>query len=179
MINLLPELQKKEWQREYKLRVVVVSLVLFCALVAIAIVLLLPSFGLALYKSKVADTVFSTVTDTSVELKERKEVEETFKNLDRSMKVLAGSEQKVQPTDLFSLIVARKAQGIRLTALNFTEGEKQITLGIAGVAATRQNLQSFITELQKETSLGTVDVPVSNFAKDTNIAFSFEIVKKP
>ena len=67
-----------------------------------------------------------------------------------------------------------KGAGISITNLFYTKEN----LSITGIAESRETLLDFRRELEQKAYTETVDLPISNFAKDTNIPFSMNVAFK-
>ena len=170
MFNLLLTDDKKVIYREYYLRLFsVVFLVIFCIMVA-ASVFLLPSYiWLRITETDVAQ---KNVTLPGVE--QDKQLVATLTALKAKVDGLRTAES-VSLRDMIEGVIAARGSGIRIEAMDYSVVDNKIVIRIAGVSSTRERLVAFSKTLGKDPLFSTVDVPVSNFVKDSNIEFSFDI----
>jgi hypothetical protein len=78
------------------------------------------------------------------------------------------------PLSYIGIVKTHQISGIRLVGYEILNPEKR-TLQIRGVATTRQILQQFISALQEDARIATVDSPVTNFVKSTESEFTMTI----
>lgn len=178
MINLLPDNNKKAIHAEYKLRLHIVWLTFIVIVLGGSIILLVPSYFLSLYKSKAAE--FRVITKPSeAQAADRVALEAKMRDTKLTIRALGGAKATTKPSSSITLITKNKPTTISITEIIYsvTEENKSVTT-VRGLAKTRQALLDFTTALRKETGVEKVDLPVSNFAKDTNIPFSFEVTAK-
>jgi hypothetical protein len=177
MINLLPEKEKALLHKEYRLRVVVMYLGVIAALCITAVVLLIPSYILSLYRRKAVETAPVQLTPESQ--KEKAALLSQIEKGKDAIKILKPEASSKLPTELISLIIKNKSSDITINSIGYTYTKPQTFLiKISGVAKTRQSLIAFKTSLEKEEGIAQIVLPVSNLAKDANISFSFEITNK-
>ncbi len=171
MFNLLPKTEKETIRREYHIRLAVVSLWLLFAVGIISSALLLPSFLLSLEKERTAQQHFDALAK-SVERKSAADSDAVLKGAKSRLALMSREAPKVFLHELLMLIVSIKTDRISLTNFSFTEpveGKREIA--IAGVGKDRSALLSFVKALERTGLFEKVEVPISNFAKDTDIDF--------
>lgn len=175
MINLLPDIDKKAIEHEYKLRRRAVILTAGIMLSVATIIFMTPSYVLSLYKGKSTNTEVAKAAaiDQAEELKSKAEIT-TSKAL---IKVLQPQVQGILPTTVISYLVKNKTAQNTITDFAYTRSADTGTISIIvhGVAKTRQNLSKFLEAMRHEQGITSADVPVSDFAKDTNIAYTMTI----
>lgn len=176
MINLLPENEKKNLDREYTFRLAAVSLGAVIGLSIIAIIVLLPVYVLAVYKGKVA-----TIVDAPKN-QEATQAQEAFKKqIDDAkilMRVLRPEEAGTLPSMVIEVLSKHKTSQNTVSDVSYRRDANGTTVVVRGVARTRDSLSRFTDALTQEPLIANVDVPVSNFAKDANIVYTFTILLK-
>ncbi len=77
--------------------------------------------------------------------------------------------------DLFNKILEKKSANIRLTGILFgaVSDKRQIVLN--GIAKDREALLEFAQSIGREKAFSDISLPVSNFAKNKDIEFSFSV----
>ncbi|MES2436387.1 MAG: hypothetical protein V4519_00055 [Patescibacteria group bacterium] len=178
MINLLPEQEKKLARDEYRLRVIAVVLCSVLITIGIGVVLLIPSYGLAMYKSRVAQNEAQSLIDTTREVAERAELTKELNTVSSTMSALSGNQTGSNPSSIVALLIKHKTADNKITGFGYEKREGAFVIHVRGIAKTRQSLQSFAAAVRKEKGIDDVVVPVSNFAKDTDIEFTFDVLGK-
>jgi hypothetical protein len=71
--------------------------------------------------------------------------------------------------------------GIALSGFLYlpANGKKPGTLSISGSSATRDTLRGYQTAIQSAPFVKSADLPVSAYAKDTDIAFTITVILAP
>lgn len=178
-MNLLPQKEKIENQWNYFCRF---SAGLVGALLASLLVgcgLLLPSY--ILIKAKQAE-----LRTNLVSLKNFREAgggEEIYKILETAEKRVdfLSSKSALSLTTAVKKISQRKPVGVRIDGLSYRPQESNqvwsAVITLTGIAASREAVVAFVKALQAEPSFTSINVPVSNFAKDRNIEFSLTLIQ--
>jgi hypothetical protein len=177
MINLLPDNEKANVAREYKLRRLAVFLICLIIIGVLTVIFLAPSYVLSIYKGR---TMVVKVNQPSLDDIAR---QKNFQNQINSAKVYLGiltpSPDKMYPSDIIELLINDKTNANSITNINYTRPDANtILVQVSGISASRQSLSSYTEALAKKPGIIKVDVPVANFIQDTNIAFSFTITAK-
>ncbi len=176
MINLLPDQEKNIIRKEYRLRVIAVILVGILITAILTIVFLLPSYILVLYKNKVAEQFVNKTPTTEVD---EEDFVATLRKAKISAQVLRPGPAVLTMTRVIEIINTTKTSNISITSMTYNKGaDTPPTIDIIGKAKTRQSLVNFTQSLQKSQPIASVDLPVSSFAKDTDIPFSIAIKTK-
>lgn len=178
-MNLLPQKEKMENQREYFYRF---STVLAGALAVSLLIgggLLLPSYFLGRAK----------LTELKINLASLKNPRDG-NDSEMVSKILETAAQRVdfllaQPnlslTAAAEKITNKKPTGVQINGLSYHPQEAALSwsaaIALTGIANSREMLVAFVKALQTESIFTDINVPVSNFAKDRNIEFSLTIIQ--
>jgi hypothetical protein len=178
MINLLPHDEKKVIDREYRIRRAIVLLGGLIGCVCAALALLGVSLVLAWFKSN--DSLAEIEAIKKDTAKEDAAVTLQLNTAREYVSILQqGTSTPIMLSEAVGYIVAQKSSGIAVSAVSYTlQGENTVSLSVQGLARNRKALSDFTEGLRKERGVVSLDVPVSNFAKDSNISFSFTMVAK-
>lgn len=183
-MNLLPEQEKKIIQKEYALRRVVVWCGLVVGVLTISLILLVPSYVLSRLK---ASDVQSEL-DTS-----KRTLESQLLPADVTKAVASAAHDAdalkpfADPLSAYNIIriFETKPASIRIYQINFSNlGTDQAgaalkpSLEVYGKAVDRESLTSFGKSLEQRSEFASVDIPVSNFVRETNIDFTMTITLK-
>jgi Tfp pilus assembly protein PilN len=178
MINLLPDNEKKNVNDQYRLRRLVLWLLGVLAIFIMIIVLMVPLYIIARYKSSAAvaaGQIPALAMVTSEEAALQREVE----NSKLLLEILKPDTTTIVPSDIIPVLIKDQTDQNAITSIIFSiEPQSTSTIQVRGIAKTRESLSAFTKALEKEPFITKVDVPVSNFAKDANIEFSFTITAK-
>lgn len=172
MFNLLPKTKKEIIRREYRVRLAVVYLWLLFAALVISSLLLLPSLFLSSANERAAQLRFDTLLK-SLESGNAADIDAILIDTKSQLALLESRNPKVFLYELLMLIASAQTDRLSLTGLSFgapTEGKRDID--IAGIAQNRSVLLSFAQTLEQTGLFEKVEVPISNFAKDTDINFN-------
>jgi len=180
LTNLLPLERQRALSREYFLRLGVVVIVLITVLIIVAGLLLLPTY-LYLTKSAVTKQVHLTNVESILSSSNEAELSVRLTALSRDAAILSALEDTPSASAILRSALAVPRVGITVTSLAYTPAEKGTpgTLGISGVAATRDALRAYQLALQKDPLAAAANLPVSAYAKDTNISFTIIVTLEP
>lgn len=172
MFNLLPLTNKRALQYEYRLRRAAVVLWFVTAAFLFAALSLLPPLLLAGQKEGIfREQSIALARNTTG--KETEQLEQDVEQI--RLRLAALSSQLPAPSfvSLLGSVAQARAEGVSLTRIAFDQTESgAVTVGVAGEAESRTALVAFQKALQGLSVFDTVDLPVGNLAKDTEILFA-------
>ncbi|GEM_PF-6487004 len=182
MINLLPELYKLQFSREYRWRVAVIALLFLDALVITASILLVPSF----LQSAVPATGAALPAVTKDAAKQAANLHAGLlaqtATLSTALKALTSGATPVPFfTDVMTAIGADKPKAVSVTSISYSlnsvsdDSSVSAALVMRGVAATRDDLARFVAALKAEKQVSNVQVPISDYAADTSVPFTITV----
>jgi Tfp pilus assembly protein PilN len=175
MRNLLPEKNKRENHLEYRLRLVILYLVWIFVSIFIFLVFLIPCYIISLSREaefaqkseKVSGSVAAKgAADSKAKLNKSQNEVVTIEALD-GQSVVRG---------IIDTILSYKTAGIQLigfTIGRLQNGQRQVS--ITGNSKDRESLVTFSKQLSMEKLFTSVNLPVSNLSKDSNIGFSITL----
>lgn len=179
MINVLPQEEKKALDKEYRIRLITIWFFLIAILGVFATFLLLPPYVYSQGKIDLLEGQLAAFNESHPELSENDltaiigEINSTLHLLDNGKVKVPVSSGVLQP------ILSLRPKGITFEQIFYTErttGEQVIE--IHGRATLRSVLQSFKDGLEADTRIKSVNLPISNFVKPSNIEFSVTIEMK-
>ncbi|MFA7252856.1 MAG: hypothetical protein WC027_03295 [Candidatus Paceibacterota bacterium] len=180
MANLITEKQKKEVASEYWIRLTAMSFWLISLLGVFLLAYIIPYYLSVSKKDLVVADKFQSVI--SVENKENVG-ESVSRIVNRTLDEITVAETYSQRSDQasvgFTKIINSKNNNIQISRLSFSLINKdQAQFLINGVSRNRDGLVSFVEALKSEAGFASVESPISDFAKDTNIPFTVNIKTK-
>lgn len=189
MIDLLPTSEKSAIRKEYRLRVLTVSLGLLSSVFAAMVISLLPTYLLTVsrYDAFLAE---SQSDETQSRISQVKDMELMVRDTNKKIDILKEGTAVIRVQDIVGEILESKGAGLTITSLAYDSGgvtskrgKEDIvtppTLVIQGSASDRAALLSFKETLSQKKEFGAVDLPISSLVKETNLSFSINISMAP
>ena len=174
MANLLPLQEKVQIKKMYRWHLIIVVLIFSFLLIEAGVLMLTPSLFLSFVREKDARERL-TIVEQVITAEERKNLREEITEANSKIEVLLGEEFE---TGIVSTVIARaikkKNSTIRFDSFFYdgtaeTSSKRKFT--ISGVSQDRQTLLSFVSILREDPLFQEVELPVSNFVKNTDIPF--------
>lgn len=178
MFTFLPRGYREDTIREYRTRVLTVFVALCIVLVILSIALTMPTFVSLYYQKTVAASEKAQAEALQAQSADSS-ASAAVARVDARLAAIRQGTSERTVISLFERLLAPSRPGISITALSAARDEKNGTLRVEGVAATRESLVAFSRALQGEPSFASVDLPVSSLAKNRDIQFSISIGLKP
>lgn len=178
MINLIPNEERKKMIKDFYLRFVVVFFFALGFSVLVASAALLPAYFASSVKMNLALERLAVEKDKPVPLVGQ-QTQEVIKELNIKLGILTRAEKnKFSISEqVLNRIIERKMPDIKITEISYdynsTKGKK---IGVTGVASSRERLLLFRKALEEDSAFSSVDLPISNFLKGTNIQFFLNLV---
>jgi type II secretory pathway component PulL len=172
MFKLLIEEDKKDLQREYSLRRVVVALVALTIVSTIGVVSIFPSYVLSnlrrsesMERQRVSRALGS----------EDEDISKWVSQINNKLRMLSYARDEDKPSRVIENLLAERGEGIRITSISWKKSDQEISLSISGKARDRQGLIKFEGDVRSSGHFTRVVLPVSNLAKDRDIDFSIRL----
>lgn len=183
MFNLLPQHHVKRILREYRMRLLSVFCILAGVWGVLSAVFLAPSYVAA--RAELAAVVDESKWYRERDAESRAGRGDTPLNAvraaNRDIAALKAHRESVPLSFLLNRILVARGSGISAASF-FYEAGGSVAGGAArgritvrGAADTREALIAFADALRRDGSFESVDLPISNLAKDRDIAFSLII----
>ena len=180
LTNLLPLERQQVLSRDYFLRLSVVAVLLLTILVGAAGILLLSSYVFLVKSTSVKEERLATIESTLSSIDETA-LTARLTALSTKAATLIALADVPSASTIIRDVLAISRPGITLSAFAYTPtaDKKPGTLAISGSSATRDALRSYQLALQNAPFALSVDLPISVYAKDTNIAFTITVTLAP
>ena len=173
MINLIPPEGKKKISREYWLRVAAVWMLLIWITLVVFIFELLPSLVFVNALKNTMSEQFDQAMAASAAYEETEQlVRETNALIDHLDTVGAELFYSELLHELDN--VARDHADISSFEFVTLDGEIE-TIVLSGIASTRTSLANFRDSLEAHPRFHSIDLPISNLAKESDIVFSISV----
>lgn len=177
MANLITEKQKIIVKREYYVRLVTVFLFFPVTLLGVFILAYIIPYYLSLVnKDLIVMEQFRPVINVENKENVGKSLTQIVNQTNDELRALeVYNLANIAPSVYFNKIISNKNSDIQITKLSFSNTGKDQGLFVSGVARNREGLVDFIEDLKFKAGFAGVDSPISDFAKDSNIAFTLNI----
>ncbi|KKR62125.1 hypothetical protein A2643_02055 [Candidatus Nomurabacteria bacterium RIFCSPHIGHO2_01_FULL_39_220] len=178
MINLIPNTEKKKMVKSFYYRFTVVCLVVFGLSVLIGTFVMIPSYFLVRTKEDLVNKKLEAQKSESVSAPDQETLAIT-QDLENKLWLLEGSESDkfTISKEVVSAIVQKKIFSIKITDISYENnppaGKK---VSIEGIAPSREILLAFRRLLENDPLFKSVDLPISNFIKGSNIRFNLNLI---
>jgi hypothetical protein len=175
MFNILIDTFKQDIIREYHKRRLIVWLCAVCVVQLSFLIFLVPLYvhmqlkekNLAASQTHVATTQNANGQSTNTAL---------IQNTQATLSILAAHLPQGSVNATLAHLVSLKGSSITFREIAITDqtaSTSEVTL--QGVSTTREALLAFSQSLQADNAFSNVVLPVSDFAKDSNISFSLTL----
>lgn len=178
MFNLIPSEQKGTLEKEYKLRRLVVWAFIVIITLVVSLILLTPSYILSRTRvAEVKDQLDESKRILDTEL-QPSELTEQLTEAARNARDLQPFGQKNSAYTLLKILEVKPTH-IKITSISFENKDPNLaSISLAGTALDRESLKSFGRLMENREEFSAVDLPVSNFAKEKDIAFTMRLMIK-
>jgi len=177
MINLIPNEEKKRMVRGFYFRLSVLLLFMLCLGIFIAILSILPAYFLSSSKRSIAEQKLAVQKAEAVTLSDQ-ETGDVLKDINTKLSVIeiAAKNKFLISEEVINAILSKKVSTIKITKISYEDGgAKGRKISVEGTALSRDVLLAFRKALESNPSFKSVDLPISNFVKGSNIQFYLNI----
>lgn len=176
LTNLLPEMSARSLRRQYFLRLIAVALGMLTLLIIAHAFLLVPTYLYARDQAAQSRAALAAQGGGTESLEE-KEVQVRTKTLASTTAALAALDALPTASAAIRNVLATPHPGVMLTGFTFSapQAKQAAKLGVTGIAASRDQLQQYVTALSQLPFVDTADLPISAYAKERDIPFTVTI----
>lgn len=182
MINLIPNQQKKEMTKGFYCRLVVLFLVILSISFFIILITILPSYFLSSAKQNIVESKLEMQKREPVPLPEEHTLA-TIKDLKDKLSLIEKNQDDkfTVSNKVINAIILKKMPEIKITSISYENNDQSKLLrgrkvSIEGIAPSREVLLLFRRALEDDTSFKSVNLPISNFVKGSNIQFFLTLI---
>jgi Tfp pilus assembly protein PilN len=180
LTNLLPRDRVRAFRREYFFRLLTVLVAGLGCLVFAWGVLLFPSY---VFLQSTIDTKNAELTalGSASQSADQRAVDARLTALASNASYLSALAKTPSASAQLQEVLAVARPGVRLVGFVFTppkDASMAGTLAVSGVADSRDVLRSYDLALQSIPGVSSADLPVSAYAKESNIAFTITLSTK-
>ena|SRR6185295_9724789 len=175
MFNLIPDSLKEKVISEYKLRRLTLVIIFLMFIQISFIILIFPSWVASYYKEQ---EIMSQVNELNQlqSSKDSNSLVSIIRSTNAKLNILNTVLAYPAVLPLLNTVLDSKPSTVYINKFSYTSNSLFATINVGGISATREGLVAFVKNLQKTNMFKTVNLPVSNLAKDKNIDFSLDLV---
>lgn len=176
LTNLLPKHLIRAFHRNYLLRVATLACMMLAGLVIVHGLLLVPSYIFVHNEVKREAVQLATLNASSHSMEET-QVRARLKALSTNVVYLNQLGTTTAASAALRAVLSVPRSGIKLSGFTFTPpGAKTPgTMGISGMAATRDTLRAYALALGQLPFVTNADLPISAYAQESNIPFTITL----
>lgn len=174
MINIFATREKKKILNKYRIRLMVVFLIVADIFLVANFVLFMSPYLLSLSKYNNLEKELATLEEVYGGGVKEKDVDFQVVDINNKTSLLLKSSAKTQlsPYQVMSDILRDKSRKIKIYGFTYDSVVNQERIVINGEALDRDGLSGFFEELKKDTRFTNVTLPISSYVKSEDIEFS-------
>lgn len=180
LTNLLPLERQRLLSRDYFLRLGIVNALLLTVITCIAAALLLPTYVLLESSSNAKEIRLANIKST-ISSADEKAFTMRLAALSANVVALTALANAPSAGTIIRTILDVSRPGVTILGFDYTAATTK-SLGkllISGTSSTRDALRNYQIALQDVSFVRTANLPISAYAKDTNIAFTITATLSP
>lgn len=180
LTNLLPLPRQHALSRDYLLRRGTVIVALLTVLILVAAILLLPTYVFLVGSASAKETRLAHI-ESAFSSADEAALSARLATLSNNATTLATLALAPSASTIIRTALAVSRPGITLSGFTYTPAiaKKLGTLAVSGSSATREALRGYQLALQSAPFALSADLPVSVYAKDSDIAFTVTVTLAP
>lgn len=174
MINLIPTSAKKRIVTEYWIRVISVWLMLGAFALLCGASLVYPAYTLITSQVEIFQT---SAAEASQKVQDYQQTSTALVRSSQEARMIMNQQNTVPFSTYIDLVESMKGANVQLSQIRMSRSEGELSpVVLTGVAADRQSLASYRDQLLEQSNIESVDLPISNLARDRNINFTITVV---
>ncbi len=178
MINLIPIKEKKELIKFFYLRFLIVLLYMFGFSIIILFIIILPSYFISMVQLSDATMKLETQKKEPIPEVDQNTLD-LIKDVNNKLSLVEKAENnKFEISQkVIKEIILNKMPDIKINEFSFQNDQiKGKTISINGIAPSRERLLLFRQALEEDKAFLSVDLPISNFIKGSNIQYYLNLI---
>jgi Tfp pilus assembly protein PilN len=178
MINLIPKEEKKRMTKDFYFRLALLFLVMLDFCVLVVTICVIPSYILSNVKNSVVNAKLIAQKNEPLPLFDQQTLAQ-IKDINNKLDLVENAEKSKFPLSekVINAILLKKTSDIKITQILYNIdpilGKK---ISITGAAPSREVLLLFRQALEDSAAFKSIDLPISNFVKGSDIQFSLSLI---
>ncbi len=178
MFKLLTDEEKDKLKAEYKLRRLVLIVSFLAAIFLIGVVGLFPTYIITASREKDAqnrvEALNKELTGNSSE-----DIDKWLQDINTKIKLFTPAADNDRPYEAYLKIISLKPEKIIIEGMGYQKTKANLVeYSVRGIAKDRRSLIDFQNKLNSSADFKNASVPVSDLAKDSDIAFTLSLDPK-
>ncbi|MDO8604261.1 MAG: hypothetical protein Q7K40_02575 [bacterium] len=180
MLNILSTEEKKKIIALYRFRLAVVVMFALGSLVLASLVLLAPSYLLAISKYNNSQEQLSIYEKRYSRGEQEKEISAQIREINSKILLLSGGDTstRMAPSAVVSKILELRKNNVKIYGFTYDSSTNVERVVLTGTAIDRDALADFIETLKKDQTFTGVTLPISSYVKSKDIDFSIVLERK-
>lgn len=180
LTNLLPLERQTALKRDYVLRLLVVGIVFATVLILATAVLLIPTYTLLTDSARTKKEHLANIEATFASTNESA-ISTRLAALSDDIAVLTALAQTPSTSGTIRSVLGIARPGVTLSSLSYTpKNENGLrTVAVSGTAKNREALRNYQLALSSASFVQSANLPVSAYAKDSDIGFTITVILAP
>lgn len=180
LTNLLPLERQRALHRDYFVRLCIVALVLVTVLIAATAVLLVPTYVFLSASAQTKEERLASIEST-LSSGDEAVLSDQLTRISKSAAMLTTLANAPSASEILRTALAITRPGVSLSSFEYTPaaGKSLGILKISGNAATRDALRQYQLAVSSAPFAHAADLPVSAYAKDSDIGFTITVTLAP
>ena len=177
MINLIPKEEKKKMATDFYFRLLILFMFMLSFAVAVATISLLPAYFFSLVKDSTSLTKLQ-IQKNNIAPEMGEQSMATINDMNAKLNLVENAEKNKFPisTKVINEILLNKTSNIKIVQIQYQyDPIAGKTISILGTAPSRQALLTFQEALQNDPAFKNVNLPISNFVKESNLEFNLSL----
>lgn len=174
LTNLLPENRLRTLRQVYFLRLATVAVLVLSGVAIVHGVLLLPSYLFVRAQVEEREMRLETLTTTLAGAAEQ-EVSARVAAIGADSTYLATRAAAPKASTATQAVLSVPRDGVRLRGFSFAPQEGGAQMLVSGVASSRESLRRYEQALSDQPFVERVELPISAYAKESNIDFTITL----
>ena len=179
MINLIPNEEKKRMTLDFNNRLWVLFLLVMNFSILVACISIVPAYIFSVDKNAAVKKNLDYQNAHPLDSGQQQSLD-TVKALNNKLLLIKNAEESkiLISQRVVNAILLNKDPKIKITQIDYTESDpvQGKKISISGTAPTREDLLAFRQTLEENTSaFKKVDLPISNFVKESDLQFSLSL----
>lgn len=177
MINLIPKEEKKTMAIDFYYRLLVLFFIVLDFCILIFIFSLAPSYIMSSAKKDIFNLKLETQEKEAIPSLGESSIS-IIKNVNSKLDLVENSKKNkfLVSEKVINAIILNKRSDIKITKILYDNNGKSKKISITGFAPSRAVLLLFRQSLEDSLNFKSIDLPISNFVKESNIEFYLSLI---
>lgn len=178
MFNLLPEKEKREIKKQYRMRRCVVFLILFSFIFLASLIFIVPSYILTVYKVQEIEQEIQSVQN-QLDRKNKAQLSMQLEELRVKIETISSDSSGLLFYDLIKKVLAKKPADVLVKGVlinsSIVDDERVYKIQLTGEARTRSAIVQYKNVLERGGDYDTVELPIESLASQFDTPFDLNL----